>query len=390
MELPPAFPEGHGPVGRWASSRSERWRLERLAGKCSRDRNPGVSLPLEMRVPTGRPWKLTLAMRRASLAVLAVFGAWPDLTDGRAETPPGPLAVEFTDDLTLQAAAGARKLSCKVSFPATGGPFPVIVFSHGFGGNKNTFASAARHWASHGYVVIQPTHADGLGRQQAVPPVADDEQPARQRQGGLLEGLTDPARIAARVADIVLVIDSLHGIAEQIPALDGRIDAKRIGVGGHSFGAYTAMLIGGVTVDLGGVKNKSFRDERVRCILPISGQGTGQQGLTHASWTGLTIPMMTITGTRDRGAGGQTVEWKKEPYRLSPPGGKYLVVIDGANHFSFGGRLGARTAGVTDAVNALSTHFWDAHLADSRASRDYLQSGRAVQESGGAYAFERK
>ncbi|MFM8414937.1 MAG: hypothetical protein ACKOCX_09445, partial [Planctomycetota bacterium] len=56
---------------------------------------------------------------------------------------------------------------------------------------------------------------------------------------------------------------------------------------------------------------------------------------------------------QSRGAGGQTVEWKQEPYRLSPPGDKYLVVIDGANHFSFGGRLGPRTAGITEAVNVL-------------------------------------
>ncbi|MFM8413544.1 MAG: hypothetical protein ACKOCX_02350, partial [Planctomycetota bacterium] len=83
-------------------------------------------------------------------------------------------------------------------------------------------------------------------------------------------------------------------------------------------------------------------------------------------------------------------EWKQEPYRLSPPGDKYLVVIDGANHFSFGGRLGPRTAGITEAVNVLSTHFWDAHLRDSRPSREYLQSGRPARDSDGAYVFESK
>ena len=336
------------------------------------------------------PRELALAMLRASLTLVAVFGIWPGLADEFAPAPPGPLAVEIVDELTLQAAADTKKLSCKVFFPATGGPCPVIVFSHGFGGTKDSFASTARHWASHGYVVIHPTHADGLGSGPPAPPSGADQRPALRRQGGLLEGLSNPARIADRVADIVLVIDSLHDLGQRIPGLEGRLDPTRIGVGGHSFGAYTATLIGGVTVDLGGEPNKSFRDERVRCILPISGQGTGQQGLTNESWGRLAIPMMTITGTRDRGAGGQTVEWKKEPYRLSPPGDKYLVVIDGANHFSFGGRLGARTAGVTDAVNALSTHFWDAHLRDSRASREYLQSGRPAQESGGRYAFESK
>ena len=180
--------------------------------------------------------------------------------------------------------------------------------------------------------------------------------------------------------------------AEGLPinALVARIDAERIGIGGHSFGAYTAMLIGGVTVDLGGVKDRSFRDQRVTCILPISAQGTGQQGLTRASWAGLTIPMMTMTGTRDQGVGGQGFEWKKEPYTFSPPGSKYLVVIDGANHFSFGGGLGERSSDVTDVVKLTSTLFWDAFLKDSQTAQDYLQSDHLLRDAGGSYTFERK
>ncbi|GAB4183898.1 MAG: hypothetical protein Fur0032_24870 [Terrimicrobiaceae bacterium] len=55
-----------------------------------------------------------------------------------------------------------------------------------------------------------------------------------------------------------------------LKSFKNRLDATRIGVGGHSFGAYTAMLLGGVTADLGGVKARRFADPRVRCILPIS------------------------------------------------------------------------------------------------------------------------
>jgi hypothetical protein len=150
------------------------------------------------------------------------------------------------------------------------------------------------------------------------------------------------------------------------------------------------MLVGGVTADLGGEKGKSFGDKRVKCILPISGQGTGQQGLTERSWAVLTIPMMTITGTRDRGVGGQGVAWKKEPYAFGPPGGKYLVVIDGANHLSFGGGLGARSSDVTDIVKLTSTLFWDAWLKNSQPARDYLQSERLIEDSSGTCTFEKK
>jgi len=328
-------------------------------------------------------------IRTSLLALAAVVGIHPPAFADAAAPAAGPHEVTVADGLILRDAARGKDLACKVSFPKADGPFPLIVFSHGFGGNKDAFATVSRHWAGHGYIVIQPTHADGLGRRDGDRNAAGG-RPGRLGAGGLLAGLNDPNRIADRVADLVLILDSLAEIEKATPGLEGRIDAKRIGVGGHSFGAYTTMLIGGVTVDLGGEKGRSFRDRRVTCILPISAQGTGQQGLTDASWAGLTIPMMTITGTRDQGVGGQGVDWKKEPYRFSPPGAKYLVVIDGANHLSFGGGLGARGSDVTDVVKLTSTLFWDAFLKDSEPARTRLHSDRLPAESGGNYTLEKK
>lgn len=328
-------------------------------------------------------------LRISLWALVAVVGIRPAAAEQAPASQDGPLAVEVADGLTLRDAARQKELPCKAYFPDADGRHPVIVFSHGFGGNKDAFSTVGHHWASHGYVVIHPTHADGLGRRDGNRD-AGAPAPGRLRAGGLLAGLNDPNRIADRVADIVLVLDSLGEIAKSTPALAGRIDAERIGVGGHSFGAYTAMLIGGVTVDLGGEQGRSFRDRRVRCILPISAQGTGQQGLTERSWAGLTIPMMTITGTRDRGVGGQGVDWKKEPFAFSPPGDKYLVVIDGAHHLSFGGGLGSRDSDITDVVKLCSTHFWDAYLKDSEPARKHLQSNRMPEDAGGRCTFERK
>ncbi len=331
-------------------------------------------------------------MRRLLLLAVAVsLFVRSALADEPIKSQKGPLTVETVDDLTLKDAARKKELSYKVYYPKTGGPFPVILFSHGFGGNKDAFGPIGKHWASHGYVVIHPTHADGLGRRKADPKKAGDDKPAAQpRPGGLLGGLSDPAKIGDRVADLVLILDNLDDLPKSVPGLKEKIDAKSIGVGGHSFGAYTAMLIGGVTTDLGKDKGKSFFDKRVKCILPISGQGTGQQGLTEASWDALKLPMMTITGTRDQGAGGQGVDWKKEPYKYSPAGDKYLVVVDGANHLSFGGGLGARGGDVTDTVKLCSTHYWDAYLKKSEASKKYLQSNELVNDAGGKCAFEKK
>jgi hypothetical protein len=150
------------------------------------------------------------------------------------------------------------------------------------------------------------------------------------------------------------------------------------------------MLIGGVTADFGKEKGKSFFDKRVKCILPISGQGTGQQGLTDKSWDSLQLPMMTITGTEDRGVGGQGVDWRKEPYKYSPIGNKFLVVIEGANHLSFGGGLRARGNGVTEIVKLCTTHYWDAYLKNSKEAKKYLESDQLIKDAAGKCALEIK
>lgn len=71
----------------------------------------------------------------------------------------------------------------------TGGSYPVILFSRGFGGNKDAFGPIGQHWASHGCVVIHPTHADGVGRREAEPlQGGGDDTAPRPRPGGLVAG----------------------------------------------------------------------------------------------------------------------------------------------------------------------------------------------------------
>lgn len=317
--------------------------------------------------------------------------AWQFDDDTVCAANHSPRPIETEKGLMIRDGVRKKDLRCTVHYPKDGGPFPVILFSHGFGGDQNAFASVGRHWASCGYVVIHPTHRDGQDRRaRNADPIDPERENTGSRFAGLMRGLNDPEAIGDRVADLVVVLDNLETLPRNVQGLEGRIDAKRIGVGGHSFGAFTAMLIGGVTVDLGGEKARSFRDKRVQCILPISAQGTGQQGLTKTSWKDLKLPMMTVTGTLDRGSRGQGIDWKKEPYRYSPPGDKFLVVIDGANHFSFGGGLGPRSGNIVDCVKRVSTHFWDAYLKESAASVKYLRSEQPSRDTSGKVTVETK
>ena len=294
--------------------------------------------------------------------------------------------VQSIDQLILHDAKRAKDLPVRISYPAARGSFPLIIFSHGAGGSKDGYTELTRYWASHGYVCIQPTHSDSLS--------------LRRREGSISlrdivgSAVRDSKGWEERPRDVSLVIDSLVEMAVLAPQLKGKIDRRRIGVGGHAYGAYTAQLMGGATVDLPGKPpGQSFADRRVRAILVMSGQGRGQQGLTQRSWGALTCPMMTMTGSRDQGAAGQGPDWKKEPFDFAPAGNKYHVFIEGANHFSFSGRLvevaGQQAAGtrlgsalegnadqraVFGYIKMAALAFWDAHLKNQKRALAYLHS----------------
>ncbi len=272
------------------------------------------------------------------------------------------------EDVTLRDEKRGLDVECRVHHPEKGDKLPLIVFSHGFGADRTAFTPIAQHWAEHGYVVVCPSHPDGFGKSKGKGPPLP--------KGGIAALMENSAKkIENRVGDLTFVLDSLDQLRAKVPALSGRIDSSRIGVGGHSLGAYTASLIGGVTADIGSENARSFKDARVRCILPISAQGTGQQGLTESSWSALTIPMLTMTGSLDKGAGGQGPEWKKEPFKFSPAGDKYLVFIEGANHVGFGG---ARPGVITDAVKASTLAFWNGYLKDEATEKALLKDGTVL------------
>src|SRR5215471_1389673 len=73
----------------------------------------------------------------------------------------GPYDVG-TIDTTIHDARRNKDLPIRVVAPKSGGPFPVIVFSHGAGGSGKNYFALTGYWASHGYVLIQPTHNDSL------------------------------------------------------------------------------------------------------------------------------------------------------------------------------------------------------------------------------------
>lgn len=296
--------------------------------------------------------------RRALLALLLLAGCASahdmDETDaprsrysGQAGDPVGSIP-----DVTLHDAQRNRDVVVTIEYPTRGGPSPVIVFSHGFGGSNRAYVGLSSFWASHGYVVIRPRHADS-GRLRDLQDVQD-----------IWETQT-PADWAARVRDVAFVLDSLEKLEEQYPELKGKVDRSRIGVGGHSYGAHTAMLIGGGRTFPGGVR---YADSRVKAIVAMSPQGpAADRGLTAESWTELRLPALFMTGTLDRGVTeDETPEWRRKAFELAPGGDKWFVSVEGARHGSFAGR---------------SNDFVDRRMAAADAARTQSERNRAAAEA---------
>lgn len=327
-----------------------------------------------------------------------------------------------------------KDIEMSIEYPTHDGPYPVIIFSPGYGSSRAGYVALSSYWASRGYVVIKPSHADSQALREVMRQREEERRAAGERrsqrgQGGRQQPApqqagpfrADPAEVwqsqtAAewrnRVADIVFIIDSLPRLIEQYPEIKERADTSRIGAGGHSYGAFTAMLAGGVRT-FSGTNAAAYSDARVKAVVAMSPPGPGaERGLTRESWADLRIPTLFLTGTRDIGANeSEDAAWRRQAFELSPAGDKWFVSIQGAGHSAFTGQMAdfggygperpaempyptnrppvggsypqqqptprsampiLPGAGLSATVRTISLAFWDAYLKNDAPGRDYL------------------
>jgi predicted dienelactone hydrolase len=316
-------------------------------------------------------------------------GALDIATDGyKLET--GPLAVTEVPDIVVHDAARNKDLHVRIFYPVTQGKYPVIVFSHGAGGSQNCCESLTRHWATYGYVTLQPTHDDSIVQQRK----SGDE--ALRFTQAVREALKNPALWESRPQDISSLLNALPDLQKRVGALSDKLDLDRIGVAGHSMGSYTAEAVGGAMVDLPGHPATSFSDPRAKAILCLSPQGPSQFGLTAHSFDKITLPFMGITGSLDSLGPVARPAWHKIPFERSQPDDKYELFITGANHMAFitaETLLPARSsqaAAILGYTNSASLAFWDAYLKDDPAAKQFLQSDAMERSSHGNAKLSRR
>jgi predicted dienelactone hydrolase len=299
---------------------------------------------------------LVLTMRQAEGAVAPLTAV-----SSLYKADPGPWTVTVRDEDWMDIKRN-RAVPVRIYLPSKlddRTPRPVIIFSHGWGGSRTSYSYFTQHLASWGYLVIAPTHVGSdsasiaFGRQTIT-------LPGGLKRETLMQSVQDPANLRNRPQDISFVIDQLSRQGD----LASAADLTRIGVAGHSFGAYTAMVIGGMLVDSPDGKKRSLRDPRVKAVLPMSPEGSGLMGITLGAWDQFAVPVLFMTGTHDYGLGLRAQTWRDEPFKSIHTVPTWLVTIVGGNHLTF-----ARPAGHAPLIQSVSVAFFDAQLLrDSKAT----------------------
>ncbi len=265
--------------------------------------------------------------------LLIISPAWSQ------DKPAPPEARAFTDGRTSFEPAPEKKKepgSSKLNqprveiwlppdFQASEGPWPLIVFSHGFGGCAKQSVFLTKYLADNGYIVIAPDHEDancrkflsGAGAKlQSLRSARADwpEKPFRNP-----ESWTDTTE-ADRKEDVLFAVSSMFDDRQYAKF----IDKDRMGLMGYSLGGYTMLGLAG-----GWPSWKDTRFKAVLALSPFADPFIVNRNLRHVD-----VPVMYQGGTRDTGITPALKKSGGGGYGITPAP-KYFIEYEGADHFAW-------------------------------------------------------
>lgn len=280
-----------------------------------------------------------------------------------------------------------RDVPVKIYFPATAGKYPVIIFSHGLGGTCEGYAYLGEHWAENGYISVHIQHKG-----------SDDEvwKDKPESMESMRKAAKDLASILNRPKDVSFAIDQIAKLnKDEKSELAGKCDMDRVGVVGHSFGAYTALASSGrmLVGPLGGKIDLS--DPRIKACVSMSSPGSLKEKRNN-SYASYSVPCLHMTGTEDDSPVADTkAADRRIPFDSIGKSDQYLLTFNGGDHMIFSGRL--RKTGATDndkvfqeLIKQSTTQFWDAYLKESPDAKKWLADGEFEKAMGGKAVVEKK
>jgi dienelactone hydrolase len=227
---------------------------------------------------------------------------------------------------------GNRPLRTLIWYPGTGGPFPLVLASHGLGGEPEDLADLGRKIAAAGFVVAAPAYPNTNAR-------------AKLQIGDLVNQPADASYVIGEV------------LKQNV-----RADPGRIAAAGHSGGGYTTC----------GLLSGSTRDTRLKAGIVLAG------GQLNGDFSGPPAEMLFVHGDHD-----PTVPYAtgRTAYAKVPWPKAFLTVL-GADHASY--LLGAGNTANT-VVSKTMLDFLRYSLYGDAAAGDRLGSDASVS---GVTSFE--
>lgn len=314
--------------------------------------------------------------RRSCLQTLLVAGAFATAARKAGAQESSPTVA----DETWHDAARRRDLPVRIRWPQlqpAADPAPVVLFSHGLGGTRDGGTVWGEAWARAGFVVVHLQHPGS-----DLPAVRAAATSFSDKAG--LRAVGSPAQLLARLQDTGFVLDQ---IGRRHAARQDRWSHVRptgAGMSGHSFGAHTTLGMAGQRY----VGNEGVQEPRLTSFIALS-PTIPALGDAARAFERLTRPVLSITGTRDQDAvgNGATPERRMAVFGALPPGAKGHLVLQDADHMTFGGQEG-RVAGILPRdtaarerqaqhhalVAAITTDWWRATLRGDAAAQSRLRA----------------
>lgn len=318
-------------------------------------------------------------MRRYFLLVcpLLLFAVQQAASSELPNADTGPYEVRIVDDVVLADPVHPRDVRFRVMVPRGTGEYPVVVHSHG-GFCTTNYDLITAHWASHGYIVVAPYHPDS--------PQSGDKPDMR-------------IIVQRRLRDLTFTVDALDTILEQAD-FAGTADTDSIGISGHSFGAGMALMKNGMyLLDMQKSDWSTGFDERFIAGIYFSAPGPNDE-MPPNGFEGVRRPFLATGGTNDEARmdppGGMSLaDFRREAYEKAPPGDKYSLIIDAADHYLGGLVCNPERGGEPDPdavriLNAVTTTFLDAYLRGSGEALAVLRDADMAVATDGRADFRRR
>ena len=276
----------------------------------------------------------------------------------------GPLSITKDGRATLAVPVENREMSLRIVYPDQGGPYPIIVFSHGTFSSSDKYNLVVEFWAERGYVVILPNHLDA--------------------NYGIIPSKTeDMIRIIhTRISDMSFILDNLDAIEGQNPGLKGKLNRNQIIAAGHSIGTQVVLVNTGQRIR-NPTNNYVTESSEDRFMAAVMLSDPGKMAMMpDDTWKGGSAPTFLSTGPEDYGLmgdGRREAEYQNEILTLpdESTGDKYLLLIERGDHY-FGGLIHRDVDKAPDydglaIFNAASLAFMDAHTRDAESAWAFLK-----------------